>query len=67
MRRVDVSMTIRNHWRWKVEQTLHHDFSRGDDFQTSLLEMGAHAFTHVDTPLHCKTTVRKLKKMTSFC
>jgi arylformamidase len=47
-------MTIKDHWRWPVEQTLHHDFQRGDEFQTSIFRMGAHAFTHVDTPLHCK-------------
>jgi len=47
-------MTIKDHWRWKVDHQFHHDFERGDDFQTSIFRMGAHAFTHVDTPLHCK-------------
>jgi arylformamidase len=51
---IDLSMTIKDHWRWKVDQVLHHDFEKGDDFRTSIFQMGAHAFTHVDTPLHCK-------------
>ncbi|MDQ0218074.1 cyclase family protein [Peribacillus cavernae] len=51
---IDLSMTIKNHWRWKIDQELHHDFEQGDDFRTSIFKMGAHAFTHVDTPLHCK-------------
>ena len=63
MQRIDLSMTIRNHWRWIVKQTFHHDYSRGDDFQTSILEMGAHAFTHVDTPLHCKQGEATLDQM----
>jgi arylformamidase len=60
---IDLSMTIKDHWRWKLEQTLHHDFERGDDFRTSIFRLGAHAFTHVDTPLHCKPGSITLEKL----
>lgn len=50
MKTIDLSMTIKNHWRWKIE----HDVTVKDGFRSSFFRMGAHAFTHVDTPLHCK-------------
>jgi arylformamidase len=49
---IDLSMTIQPHWRWKVETELASDFSKGDPFRSTVLKMIAHAFTHVDTPLH---------------
>lgn len=52
MRVIDLSFPIRPHWRWKVatEHTLSH--ARGDLFQSTLLTIHAHAFTHVDAPVH---------------
>jgi arylformamidase len=66
MRRIDLSMTIKDHWRWKIDHTLRHDFERGDDFRSSILNIGAHAFTHVDTPLHCKPGSYTLEGMDVF-
>ena len=54
MRLIDLSMTITEHWRWGYNRTLRHTLENGDDFRTSVLQLPAHAFTHVDTPLHCK-------------
>lgn len=63
MKMIDLSMTIKNHWRWKVVHQLRHDFDRGDDMRSSIFEMGAHAFTHVDTPLHCNREGITLEKL----
>lgn len=63
MKMIDLSMTIKDHWRWKVTQTLHHDFEKGDETRSSIFEMGAHGFTHVDTPLHCKPGGITLEKL----
>ncbi|MBP1933353.1 cyclase family protein [Ammoniphilus resinae] len=59
---IDLSMTIRNHWRWKIEHVVQ-DFKEGNDFRSSAFYMGAHAFTHVDTPLHCKSGEATIEQM----
>jgi len=56
-------MTIRDHWRWNITRTLRHDPARGDDFCGSVLQLSAHAFTHVDTPLHCNPNGPSLEKL----
>jgi kynurenine formamidase len=66
MRVIDLSMTIKNHWRWGVKQTLRHDFERGHDFRASVLEIPAHAFTHVDTPLHVRPGASSVEKYDVF-
>ena len=52
MQIIDLSMPIQSHWRWKfdTEQTL--DRKKGDPFQSTTFTMSAHAFTHIDSPLH---------------
>ena len=49
---VDLSMTIQPHWRWEIERVLAKDFDAGDPYQSSMITLPAHAFTHMDTPLH---------------
>ena len=63
MKMIDLSMTVTNHWRWKVDHSLPLDFEKGDEFRSSLYQIGAHAFTHVDTPLHCKPNSVTLEKL----
>jgi arylformamidase len=49
---IDLSMPIQSHWRWKFnsEQTL--DRKKGAPYQSTTFTMSAHAFTHIDSPLH---------------
>ncbi len=49
---VDCSMPIRTHWRWKPELVQLAAHARGDRFQTSVLRVNVHGFTHVDAQLH---------------
>jgi kynurenine formamidase len=53
MEMIDLSMTIKPHWRWPVAFSLRSDFGTAD-FRSSMAQLPAHAFTHVDTPLHCR-------------
>ena len=43
---------IKPHFRWKVEPTLRSSHARGDDFQSTILTIACHAYTHVDAPVH---------------
>ena len=52
MRIVDLSFPIRPHFRWKVEPTLRTSHARGDNFQSTVLTISCHAYTHVDAPVH---------------
>jgi kynurenine formamidase len=52
MRTVDLSFPIRPHFRWKVEPTLRNAHARGDTFQSTILTVSCHAYTHVDAPVH---------------
>jgi kynurenine formamidase len=52
MRVVDLSFPIRPHFRWKVEPTLRSSHAAGDLFQSTLLTISCHAYTHVDAPVH---------------
>ena len=54
MKLIDLSFPIRDHWRWGYKQSLKHTLEAGDDFRASVMTLPAHAFTHVDTLLHCK-------------
>ncbi|MCM3759946.1 cyclase family protein [Alkalihalobacillus oceani] len=63
MKMVDLSMTVKDHWRWNINHELTGDFKEGDDFRSSRLQTSAHAFTHVDTPLHCKEKAVTIEKL----
>jgi kynurenine formamidase len=49
---IDLSFPIRPHFRWKVEPTLRSSHARGDLFQSTVLTISCHAYTHVDAPVH---------------
>lgn len=52
MELIDLSMSVRSHWRWRVTCKFILDHKKGDSFQSSLFSLPTHAFTHIDTPLH---------------
>jgi arylformamidase len=52
MRVVDLSFTVKPHFRWKVATELRTSHAKGDLFQSTVLTVHCHAFTHVDAPLH---------------
>jgi arylformamidase len=52
VRVVDLSFPIRPHFRWKVESTLRSAHARGDLFQSTVVTIACHAYTHVDAPVH---------------
>ncbi len=49
---IDLSFPIRPHFRWKVEPTLRSSHARGDLFQSTILTITCHAYTHVAAPVH---------------
>ena len=49
---IDLSFPIRPHFRWKVESTLRSSHAAGDLFQSTILTVTCHAYTHVDAPVH---------------
>lgn len=53
MRIIDLTLPIvQNHIRWKTEQTVSGDLSKGDLFQVTTLKVSCHSFTHVDAKRH---------------
>ena len=52
MRVVDLSFPIKPHFRWAVEPRVVKSHDRGDHFQSTVLTIACHAFTHVDAPVH---------------
>lgn len=52
MRIVDLTFPIKPHFRWKVATELRSSHAKGDLFQSTVLTVHCHAFTHVDAPLH---------------
>lgn len=52
MRIIDLSMPIQSNQRWSVSCERVLDLQKGDPFQSTTFTMSAHAFTHVDSPLH---------------
>lgn len=49
---IDLSMPIRDHFRWPVERSVKGDLARGDVFQITRLGWSVHGFTHMDSPRH---------------
>ncbi len=49
---IDLTYSIEDHFRWKVERELAAAFERGDDFQVTRLGFATHGFTHIDAPRH---------------
>ncbi len=52
MRIVDLSMPVREHFRWHPHITVKGDKSAGDQFRVSHLATPCHGFTHVDAQAH---------------
>jgi len=63
MRVIDLSFPMRPHFRWKVATELRTSHARGDLFQSTVLTMHCHAFTHVDAPLHFLPNDRHIGEM----
>jgi kynurenine formamidase len=63
LRVVDLSFPIRPHFRWRVERELRSSHARGDLFQSSVLTLGCHAYTHVDAPVHFQPAGRDILRM----
>lgn len=52
-RLIDLSMPIKDHWRWSVKvETTRRTEGEGYYMQSSTLQLRAHTFTHIDAPLH---------------
>jgi kynurenine formamidase len=49
---IDLTYTMRNHFRWNIDQELASDFKDGKQFQITRVGFGVHGFTHVDMPRH---------------
>jgi arylformamidase len=52
MRVVDLSFPIRPHFRWTVASERRSRHETGALFQSTVVTLGCHAFTHVDAPVH---------------
>src|SRR5213593_2721817 len=63
MRIVDLSFPIRPHFRWKVEPKLTKSHAAGDVFQSTVLTVACHAYTHVDAPVHFLPGDREIASM----
>jgi kynurenine formamidase len=63
MRVVDLSFLLKPHFRWKVATELRTSHAKGDLFQSTLLTVHCHAFTHVDAPLHFLPGDRHIAEM----
>jgi arylformamidase len=63
MRVVDLSFPVKSHFRWKVATELRTSHAKGDLFQSTMLTVHCHAFTHVDAPLHFLPGNRHIAEM----
>jgi len=63
MRIVDLSFPIRPHFRWTVAPELRSSHAKGDIFQSTVLTISCHAYTHVDAPVHFLPGDRHIAQM----
>jgi kynurenine formamidase len=63
MRIVDLSFPIRPHFRWKVAREVRAAHDRGDLFESSIVTVSCHAYTHVDAPKHFLPGTRHIAEM----
>lgn len=63
MKIIDLTMNVQNHWRWPLNLEYLKSHSKGDEFQTSVLKISLHAFTHIDTPLHIVSEMITIDKV----
>src|SRR5215475_16196156 len=52
MRTVDLSFTLKPHFRWKVASERRSTHESGALFQSTIFTSSCHAYTHVDAPVH---------------
>jgi arylformamidase len=52
VRVVDLSFPIKPHFRWRAEPERVRAHARGDLFQSTVMTISCHAYTHVDAPVH---------------
>jgi arylformamidase len=63
LRIVDLSFSIRPHFRWKVAPELVAAHATGHPLQSTVLTISCHAYTHVDAPLHYLVDGRDMASM----
>jgi arylformamidase len=63
MRVVDLSFPIKPHFRWKVASELRSSHEAGNLFQSTILTLTCHAYTHVDAPVHFLPGDRDIAQM----
>jgi arylformamidase len=63
VRVVDLSFPIKPHFRWKVASELRSSHEAGDLFQSTILTVTCHAYTHVDAPNHFLPGDRDIAQM----
>jgi arylformamidase len=52
MRVIDLSFPIDPHFRWTVSSERRSTHEAGQNFQSTVLTVSCHAYTHVDAPVH---------------
>jgi arylformamidase len=52
VRVVDLSFPIRPHFRWSIARDIRSSHADGQNFESSVMTIGCHAYTHVDAPRH---------------
>ena len=60
---IDLSFPIRPHFRWKVAREVRASHASGDNFESSIMTLGCHAYTHVDAPRHFLPGDRHIAEM----
>lgn len=63
MKIVDLSFPIRPHFRWPVAREIRSSHARGDNFESSVMTLACHAYTHVDAPRHFLPDDRSITEM----
>jgi kynurenine formamidase len=63
MRIVDLNFPIRPHFRWKVAREVRASHAKGDNFESSIMTVACHAYTHVDAPKHFLPGAKHIAEM----
>jgi len=63
MRVIDLSFPIKKHFRWNVEMEVRGSHATGDAFQSTIVTLPCHAYTHVDAPAHFLSGSRHIAQM----
>ncbi|MCI0546579.1 MAG: cyclase family protein [Candidatus Rokubacteria bacterium] len=63
MRLIDLSFPIRPHFRWTVAREIRSSHAAGQLFESSVMTLACHAYTHVDAPRHFLPGTRHIAEM----